>query len=71
MKNTKKHSLSKSLRSTFGFLIIIMIIPTIYSVVVLQIHTRQYDDIITNVGDANRINQLAKNDLPIELWDIV
>ena len=48
-----------------------MIIPTIYSVVVLQIHTKQYDDIITNVSNANRINQIAKTDVPNWLWEIV
>lgn len=71
MQTPKKRSLRKALQATFCILIIIMIIPTIYSVVVLQIHTRQYDDIITNVGCANRMNQIAKNDIPNELWDIV
>lgn len=48
-----------------------MIIPTIYSVVALQIHTRQYDNIITNVSLANTINQIARDDIPNELWNIV
>ncbi|MCQ2591949.1 MAG: sensor histidine kinase [Treponema sp.] len=48
-----------------------MIIPTIYSVVVLLFHTKQYDDIIKNVSQANKINQIAKNDIPNELWEIV
>ncbi len=68
---TKKRSLRKALQKTYFFLIAIMIIPTIYSVVILQIHTRQYDNIITNVSSANKINQIAKNDIPNELWDIV
>ena len=48
-----------------------MLIPTIYSAVSTQIHTKQYDNIITNVGNANRINQIAKSDIPNELWEIV
>ena len=48
-----------------------MIIPTIYSVIANQIHTRQYDNIITNASYANEINQIAKVDLPNELWEIV
>ena len=48
-----------------------MIIPAIYSTVVTQIHTSQYDSIITNVGTANQINQIAKVDIPNELWEIV
>lgn len=48
-----------------------MIIPTIYSIIVTQVHTRQYDNVITNVSNANRINQIAKIDIPNELWEIV
>ena len=67
----KTRSLKKALQISYIFLIGIMIIPTIYSVVVLQIHTKQYDDIITNVSNANRINQIAKTDVPNWLWEIV
>ena len=59
------------LQISYIFLIGIMIIPTIYSVIVLQIHTKRYDDIITNVSNANRINQIAKTDVPNWLWEIV
>ena len=69
--NSKTRSLKKTLQISYIFLIGIMIIPTIYSVIVLQIHTKQYDDIITNVSNANRINQIAKNDVPNWLWEIV
>ncbi len=68
---SKIRSLKKTLQLSYIFLIGIMIIPTIYSVVVLQIHTKRYDDIITNVSKANSINQIAKNDLPNWLWEIV
>ncbi|MBO4628880.1 MAG: histidine kinase [Treponema sp.] len=68
---TKIRSLKKTIQMSYIFLIGIMIIPTIYSVVVLQIHTKQYDDIITNVSNANRINQIAKTDVPNWLWEIV
>ncbi len=72
MKNPeKKHSLRKTLQISYIFLIGIMIIPTIYFVIVLQIHTKQYDDIITNVSKANSINQVAKNEVPTRLWEIV
>jgi len=67
----KTRSLKKTLQYSFLFLIGIMIIPTIYSIVVTQVHTKQYDNIITNVSNANRINQIAKNDIPNELWEIV
>ena len=70
-KEPKIRRLKKTIQISYIFLIGIMIIPTIYSVVVLQIHTKQYDDIITNVSKANSINQIAKNDLPNWLWEIV
>lgn len=69
--NSKIRSLKKTLQISYVFLIGIMIIPTIYSIIVSSIHTKQYDDIITNVSTANRINQIAKTDIPNELWDIV
>ena len=48
-----------------------MFIPTIYSIIVLNIHTRRYDKIISNVSSANNINLIAKEEIPDELWDIV
>ena len=70
-KKEKTHSLKKILQISYILLISIMIIPTTYSVIVLQIHTKQYDDIITNVSKANTINQIAKSDIPNTLWEIV
>lgn len=67
----KKTSLRRALQFSYLFIIGIMIIPTIYSIAVLQIHTRQYDNIIKNIASADRINQIAKDDIPTELWDIV
>lgn len=48
-----------------------MIIPTIYSVSVSNIHSQQYDYIITNVSRANHLNQIVKTDITDEVWDIV
>lgn len=70
-ESSKIKSLKKTLQISYVFLIGIMIIPTVYSIIVSSIHTKRYDDIITNVSTANRINQIAKTDIPNELWDIV
>lgn len=67
----KSTSLKKTLQFSYIILIGMMIIPTLYSIVVTQLHTRQYNNIITNVGRANSINQIAKTDIPNELWEIV
>ena len=64
-------SLKKILRNSYGFVIFLMFIPTIYSIIVLNIHTRRYDKIISNVSSANNINLIAKEEIPDELWDIV
>lgn len=72
MKNpAKTKSLRKTLQLSYIVLIGMMIIPTVYSIIVTQMHTKQYDAIITNVGNANRINQIAKTDIPNDLWEIV
>ncbi len=69
MKRNK--NLRRTLLFTYIFLLFITLIPSIYSVLVSQIHTRQYNQIISNVSTANRINSIAKNDIPSELWEII
>lgn len=48
-----------------------MAIPTVYSIQILQFHTKQYDNIFSNVSLANSISVIVKNDIPSELWMIV
>ncbi|MCR5766248.1 MAG: hypothetical protein K6G09_09780, partial [Treponema sp.] len=69
MKHAK--SLRKTLLLTYIFLLFIMLIPSVYSVLVSQIHTQKYNQIISNVSTANRINSIAKDDIPAELWEII
>ena len=69
MKRNK--NLRRTLLLTYIFLLFITLIPSVYSVLVSQIHTRQYNQIISNVSTANRINSIAKNDIPSELWEII
>ena len=67
----KNKSLRRTLLITYISLLFITFIPTVYSVVVSQIHTTQYSQIISNVGVANKISSIAKNDIPSELWNII
>ena len=69
MKRNK--SLKRTLLFTYIFLLFITLIPSVYSVLVSQIHTQKYNQIISNVSTANRINSIAKNDIPAELWEII
>ncbi len=69
MKRNK--SLKKTLLITYIFLLFFTLIPSIYSIIVFQIHTGQYNQIISNVSTANRINGIAKNEIPAELWEII
>lgn len=69
MKRNK--SLRKTLLITYIFLLFITLIPSIYSVVVFQAHTKQYSQIISNVSTANKISSIAKDDIPSELWNII
>lgn len=56
---------------SYVFLIFLMALPAFYSIIMLNIHTREYDKIISNVSYANDINSIAKENIPDELWDIV
>lgn len=64
-------SIKNQLQLSYILIILLMIIPTIYSVTVSHMHTNQYDRIITNVSRANRLNQIVKVDISNEIWDIV
>ncbi|MBP5752995.1 MAG: sensor histidine kinase [Treponema sp.] len=67
----RKKSLRRRLLLTYILLLFITLIPSIYSVVVFQFHTKQYSQIIKNVSSANKISSIAKNDIPSELWNII
>ena len=67
----KNKSLRRTLLITYISLLFITLIPSIYSVVVSQIHTKQYSQIISNVSIANSISSIAKDQLPSELWNII
>ena len=66
-----KKSFSKTLLITYISIVFITLIPSVYSIIVSQIHTNQYTQIIWNVSTANRINGIAKDDIPAELWEII
>lgn len=67
----KNKSLRRTLLITYISLLFITLIPSIYSVVVSQIHTKRYSQIISNVSTTNRISLIAKDDIPAELWNII
>ena len=67
----KNRSLRRTVKVTYIILLSITLIPSIFSIVVSQIHTQRYNKIISNVSSANRINSIAKNDIPEELWNII
>lgn len=64
-------SIKRRLSFSYVFIIIVMIIPTLYSIVVSKYHTNQYDKIITNVSSANRLSQIVKTEITDEVWNIV
>ena len=66
-----KKSFRKTLLITYISIVFITLIPSVYSIIVSQIHTNQYTQIIWNVSTANRINGIAKDDIPAELWEII
>lgn len=67
----RDRSLRKTLLFTYVFLLFITLIPSVYSVLVFQIHTAKYNQIISNVGRANKISAIAREEIPAELWNII
>jgi two-component system sensor histidine kinase YesM len=48
-----------------------MLIPSVYSIIVSQVHAFKYNLVIQNVSRANRINRIARDEIPMELWEII
>ncbi|MCR5217146.1 histidine kinase [Treponema sp.] len=67
----KKRNLKKILQQSYLILLLITVIPSVYSIIVSQIHTHSYNKIISNVSQANTIINTAANQLPDELWEII
>ena len=67
----KTNSIKKHLSFSYIFIIVLMIIPTAYSIIAQRMYTLQYDKIITNVSRANRLSQIVKTEISDEIWDIV
>ncbi len=58
--------------SRFYIIVIaIMFVPSLVSLFILMNNTNRYDRIISNVSYANKISQIAKNEITGELWNIV
>lgn len=67
----QKNSIYQYIAVSYFLIILIMIIPTIYSMSIWQYNRARYDKIIKNVGKANSILKVGSEDIPDELWDIV
>ncbi|MBR1638260.1 MAG: sensor histidine kinase [Treponema sp.] len=67
----KNRNLKMTIQFSYLLLILITLIPSVYSLIVSQIHSYQYNLIIQNVSRANRISSIANDEIPTELWDII
>lgn len=63
-----KNSIYQYIAVSYFLIILIMIIPTIYSMCIWQYNRARYDKIIKNVGKANSILKVGSEDIPDELW---
>lgn len=67
----KNRNLKHTLKFSYIILLVIMLIPSVYSIIVSQIHAFKYNLVIQNVSRANRINRIARDEIPMELWEII
>ncbi|MCR5623060.1 MAG: sensor histidine kinase [Treponema sp.] len=67
----RSKSLKKSLSSAIVIIILLMLIPTLYSIAVFRFYTVRYDRIIMNVSSANSLRKIAKEELEGEIWEVV
>lgn len=67
----KTNSIKSKLKISFLLIILIVLIPSIISIIFSNILTIRYGKLIHNVEDANSLNQIVKVDITGEIWDIV
>ena len=67
----KNRNLKHTLKFSYIILLVIMLIPSVYSIIVSQVHAFKYNLVIQNVSRANRINRIARDEIPMELWEII
>lgn len=65
------NSIFKPLRFSYILIIILMTIPILFSLTLYPMYTNHYDQLITNVSRANKLNQIIKINISDEIWDIV
>ena len=66
-----KESLYHSIMRSYVIIILIMLIPMIYTIIMWQYNRMRSNNIIRNVGHANAIMKVARDDITDELWGIV
>lgn len=70
-KHFGRESLYHYIMRSYAVIILIMMIPTIYTMIMWQYNRSRYNNIIKNVSHANAIMKIARDDIPDELWNIV
>ena len=72
-KNAKPKikSIKKTLWFSYFIILLLMILPAVCSILITAYHTNRYNQIIKNVSRANQINQIIKQDISNEVWEIV
>ena len=64
-------SIVRTIKTSHIVIITLLLIPLMMSIVVAFFNTFSYDQLITNVDKANRLNQIVSTEVTNELWDIV
>ena len=67
----KPQNIKRTLLSSYLLIILVMIAPTVYSMVVSRVYTGRYNRIIADVNRANQLAKMAKNDVCNEVWGVV
>ncbi|HBG65805.1 MAG TPA: two-component sensor histidine kinase [Treponema sp.] len=71
MGSGKPRNIKRTLLASYLLIILVMILPTVYSMVVSRVYTGRYNRIIEAVNRANALGKMAKNDVCNEVWGIV
>ena len=66
----KFDSIKKKIQSSYVIIISLMLLPSVISLATIILQTVRYDHIITNVSKTNQLNQIVKQDINNEIWDI-
>ncbi|HBM75754.1 MAG TPA: two-component sensor histidine kinase, partial [Clostridiaceae bacterium] len=65
------NSIRTMLKKSYIMILVLILIPSLLSIIISTMIINRYNRLIINVEYANSLNQIVKNDINNEIWAVV